>query len=251
MPANRMSRRLYAAAVCLALAASACISSGQTPSPIPPTDAATLTPTPTIKIVSPTAVPVFATPTASLATSAPELTPTITSAPAAHAACAPPNVDPSAMGSLKWVAYCDTRYGFGFRYPTVGDDSYAGNGRVYLPYLLGTNLHEKYIDVTVLEGAATCESPNAGGYTPGSIPAESIRFNGTTFIKQTGSDAGAGNYHEWVDYSTMKGSLCVSMSFVLHWVNAMNYDTPPPEFDEAAESAVFPTIMSTFYWFTP
>jgi hypothetical protein len=40
----------------------------------------------------------------------------------------------------------------------------------------------------------------------------------------------------------------VTIAFVLHSANAGNYPTPPPPFDKAAESAIFPTILSTFAW---
>lgn len=57
-----------------------------------------------------------------------------------------------------------------------------------------------------------------------------------------------GHLHEWVGYSTLKNNACISMDFVLHSLNAGNFDPPVPEFDKAAESAVFTQIMSTFEW---
>jgi hypothetical protein len=76
-------------------------------------------------------------------------------------------------------------------------------------------------------------------------------FNGIPFFKQIGGDAGVGHLHEWVGYSTLKNNACISMDFVLHSLHAGNFATPVPEFDKAAESAVFTQIMSTFAWSTP
>jgi hypothetical protein len=73
-------------------------------------------------------------------------------------------------------------------------------------------------------------------------------INGISFLKQTGGDAGAGNLHEWVAYSTLKNNDCISMDFVLHSLNPGNFATPIPVFDKAAESAVFTQVMSTFSW---
>jgi photosystem II stability/assembly factor-like uncharacterized protein len=41
------------------------------------------------------------------------------------------------------------------------------------------------------------------------------------------------------------------MDFVLHSLNAGNFDPPKPEFDKAAESVVFTQVMSTFTWMAP
>src|SRR5690349_16512702 len=99
-----------------------------------PTEPSTLTPTPTVEIVSPTALPVFATPTLVAATEPAAASPTSVPVPQAGA-CSPAAIDPSFMGPFKWVAYCDTTYWFGFRYPQLGD-AYQGNGRIILPMVL-------------------------------------------------------------------------------------------------------------------
>jgi hypothetical protein len=151
------------------------------------------------------------------------------------------------------VLYCDKTSGFSFTYPSAGIAAQQQDSatRLQLPFNLGTNLHEKYLDVNVAPGSGDCSTPLAQGYAPGTVPTENVTFNGIVFKKETGSDAGAGNYYEWEAYSTVRGPLCISLSFVLHWVNAQNYSTPPPEFDQVAESAVFQTIMASFAWLSP
>jgi hypothetical protein len=89
------------------------------------------------------------------------------------------------------------------------------------------------------------------GYAPGSFTSTPVSFNGIAFIKESGSDAGAGNLYQWTAYSTLKGSTCISLGFVLHSNNPGNFATPPPVFDQNAESAVFEEIMSTFGWLNP
>jgi hypothetical protein len=84
------------------------------------------------------------------------------------------------------------------------------------------------------------------GYAPGSFQSLPATINGLSFVRESGQDAGAGNFYDWVAYSTLKGTNCISLSFVLHSTNPGNYPTPPPTFDMAAESAVFSTIMSTY-----
>jgi len=109
----------------------------------------------------------------------------------------------------------------------------------------GTNLREKYLQMTVRENVNPCQSPLSDISPPGS-PTETVVFNGIPFFKQIGGDAGAGHHHEWVGYSTLKNNACISMDFVLHSLNG-SYP-PPPDFDKAAESVVFAQVMQTFAW---
>jgi photosystem II stability/assembly factor-like uncharacterized protein len=115
-----------------------------------------------------------------------------------------------------------------------------------LPITPGTNLVEKYLETTVVENPeALCQSPLSSTSPPGS-PTETIVINGISFFKQVGGDAAAGNQYQWVGYSTLHGNACISMNFVLHSLGAIY--PQPPDFDKAAESAVFTQIMSTFGW---
>ena len=147
-----------------------------------------------------------------------------------------------------WEKYFNEKYGFEFKYPkgsSVSDQSDV-HARVTIPVVTsGTNLSEKYVDVTVVEGAATCKSPDIGGEA---TTTETITINGIEFLREAGAGAGAGNMYEFVAYSTSANNNCVSMTFVLHSTNPGNYQTPPPEFDKAAESAVFDLIIKTFDW---
>src|SRR5512138_161775 len=103
MAGSRTQSRLIIAAGALALVIGACGPLTGSPSPQPTATviepSATPTKHPLPENVSPTAIPIFPTPTAGVSTPAPEITATLTGAPPPKAACAPPQVDPSLMGA--------------------------------------------------------------------------------------------------------------------------------------------------------
>lgn len=174
-------------------------------------------------------------------------TPTATSNPGVTNTPAP-TVTPTATGTAtsNWNTYQDVKYNFSFKFPpgsSVASQS-DNAGRVFLPFTAGTNLVEKYIDVSVVEGASTCKSP----HSQGGATSANVTINGTSFLQETGSDGAAGNFYDWVGYSTVSGNACISLTFVLHSIDPGVYPTMPPTYDKAAESAVFSTIMSTFGW---
>ncbi|HKI52597.1 MAG TPA: NBR1-Ig-like domain-containing protein, partial [Anaerolineales bacterium] len=144
-----------------------------------------------------------------------------------------------------WPTYTNTTYGFQFKYPPQAQiyNQFPESLLMNLPIIPGTNLGEKYLETSVTQNAGTCQSSLP---QPPNGTSEMVTINGITFLKQTGGDAGAGNFHDWVVYSTSRDNTCVSMSFILHYLNADNSEPPQPEFDRAAESAVFEQMMSTF-----
>jgi hypothetical protein len=78
---------------------------------------------------------------------------------------------------------------------------------------------------------------------------EDVTINNIQFFKETGAGVAAGNLYEFVAYSTKSSNnTCVSLTFVLHSFNSGNTNPPTPEFDKAAESAIFDTIIKTFDW---
>jgi len=98
----------------------------------------------------------------------------------------------------------------------------------------------------VVEGTSPCKSTVAGTYPPTS--SENVTINGITFLKEIGSEPAAGNLFEWESYSAIRpnSNACVSIAFVLR--SGAEGTSTLPAFDKAAESAVFPVIMSTFAW---
>ena len=148
-----------------------------------------------------------------------------------------------------WLTYTNAKYGFQLRYPPQGQmtsqtDNYA---KISLPFTPGTNLREKYLEVQVTENLNPCRTSLVGIVTA----SETVVINGISFLKETGMDGAAGNFYDWVAYSTLRGSTCISLGFMLHSLDPGALPTEVPQFDKAAESAVFGQIVNTFTWLTP
>jgi len=151
------------------------------------------------------------------------------------------------VSTADWPCYRnDWDFGFTVCYPPDATltDIPPDMARIDLPVAPGTNLGEKWLDLVVLSGAATC--PPAA--FPAGDPVTTLTINGQEFLRDSGADAGAGSVWEWVGYSTAMGDTCVRLTFTLRSGNPMMYDPPIPEFDPAAETAVFEAILSTFSW---
>lgn len=167
--------------------------------------------------------------------------PTFTSTPTV-------TVSPTPIPS-DWLTFTNTKYGFQFRYPKEAQllsgntDNYA---RINLPFVPGTNLGTKYLEVIVAENANPCQSPLA---TESMLEtSETVVINGITFLKETGQDGTAGHINKWTAYSTSRDNACVSLDFVLRAANPGMFATPPPLYDEALETAVYGQIVSTYAW---
>jgi hypothetical protein len=160
-------------------------------------------------------------------------------------------LSPPATLASDWLTFTNTKYGFEFKYPKEGQildgrtDNYA---RINLPFMPGTNLSEKYLEVIVVENVNPCRSPLGTSSAPQT--SETVIINGISFLKETGEEGAAGNIFKWTAYSTLRDNDCVSLDFVLHSINPDVFPTPPPLYDEAAESAAFGQIVSTYVWLT-
>ena len=148
-----------------------------------------------------------------------------------------------------WLVFTNNTYGFRFRYPQGGQIVEGGSDnstRIDLPRVPGTNLSQKYLQMTVVEDLDPCRSPLATSSIPQT--SETVVINGITFLKETGEDGTAGHINKWTAYSTLRDNACVSLDFVLRAANPGMFATPPPLYDEAAESVVFGQIVSSFEW---
>jgi len=194
----------------------------------------TSTPTPTS-----TSTGVTNTPTQTFTPGVPTQSPTPTSG--GSTATATPGAD--------WLTFTNSKYGFQFLYPKEAKilagrtDNFA---HINLPFTQGTNLTQKYLEVIVAENANPCQSPLVT--SSGLETSTTVVINGLTFLKQTGSDGITSHIVKWVAYSTSRNDVCVSLDFVLFVANPGVFPTPPPLYNEAAESAVFGQIVGTYMW---
>lgn len=159
----------------------------------------------------------------------------------------PPTPTPTAtatqISTANWNTYQNNKYKFLFKFPpgsivTAQTDS---AGRIFLPFTSGTNLLEKFLDVSVVENANPCKTP-----TSGATSSQTVTINNIAFLKEAGVTTSSGNIYDFVAYSVSKDNACISLTFTLHSSDQTNAATPLPSFNKVAESAVFDTIMSTF-----
>jgi len=203
---------------------------------VPPTLTVTSTP------------PVAGSPAPTLtATPVPAASETFTPAPTLTATLSPP-------ANTGILTYTNQKYGFQFAYPansviTTSQDTFA---HINLPFTAGTNLIEKYLEVTIFENISPCTSPLTKGYAPGSFSSQ-IMTNalGIQFVQESAQEGAVGQTYDWVAYSATKGTACISMNFVLHSTNPFNFPVPPPVYNKDMESATFLDIVSSFGWTTP
>jgi hypothetical protein len=152
-----------------------------------------------------------------------------------------------AMSTAGWPCFTSSwGAGFTFCYPpdSILEEIPPDGAHIDLPVAPGTNLGSKGLDIIAIAGASSCEAANF----PSGNPVTTVNVNGIDFLSDHGADAGAGSAYEWVSYAAMSGDTCVRLTFVLGSANAMMFDPPVPEFDHAAETAVFDAILSTFAW---
>ncbi len=149
-----------------------------------------------------------------------------------------------------WLTYTNDTIGFKFSYPAGSTltGSPPNAVRINLPFVSGTNLREKYLEAVATENTGTCLSSLGSG--PTGSTGRIIVINSMDFVEQVGSDAGAGNIHQWYAYSTVRGADCLTFNFILHSLNPGNFETPPPVFDLEAETAVFRQMIGTLVWTT-
>jgi len=179
-------------------------------------------------------------------TFAPTDTPEPTVTPVMATMC-PPEVTPYAPD---WQIYCNSTYEFALQYPPYSTLTVTNpeSAHIDLPFTAGTNLEEKYLEISAHQTSDPCTSPLAIGFAPESIQTQTVTFNGVQFLEESASEGAAGNFYQWVAYSSARQDICVSLGFVLHSTNPENYSTPPPLFDQPTEATVFDDIMSTFIW---
>jgi hypothetical protein len=164
----------------------------------------------------------------------------------------PPTIEIPTVGPVTgdWPCYSnESAFAFTICYPPDAGliPLSPSNARIDLSIAPDTNLAEKWLEIIVSEAADECSGPHGSTEPPETVTIAGP-YNEMDFLRESGGDAGAGNFYEWVSYSTSWSGTCVSLTFTLHSTNPLFYDPPIAEFDRAAESAIFDEILATFYW---
>lgn len=176
------------------------------------------------------------------ATPTPTPTRTATSTPTSTPTATPTGVGVDTSG---WNTYVNAARAFTFKFPpgsTTENLSDTG-GRINLPFTAGTNLVDKRMDLTIVEGTSPCRAPNSNPMSA----TQAVTFNGVGFLKQTWEEGATSHRGDHTAFSTSKGNACITLDFLLWSVVPEVVQTPPPRYDPVAESAVFTTILSTYF----
>jgi hypothetical protein len=149
-----------------------------------------------------------------------------------------------------WICHQNSTYQFEICYPpdatiAVAD---AEHIRIDLPVTPGTTLSEKWVDVYSRISPLSCVSPQDESAPPGSFSPESLWISGLHYTVEHAEEGAAGNIYRWKAYSTARDDVCVTMTGTLHSANPAVFSTPPPDYDQIAESAVIESIVATFRW---
>ena len=199
---------------------------------------------------SPTLVPAFAVPTLAVPTlAATREYPTATPAPPTLTPIPSQTAEaiPTQEAHADWVPYHDNVGGFTILVPPTWEHSDSGGYPAIFSVRVppGTTLGEKMMWINVIKGVADCSNPNAINSNETAAPEHITAAGGIAFLKESWGDAGAGNVYHLTGYTTLQGTTCVSITFILHSSNPQMYDTPPPDYDPIAESAVFGEMLDT------
>ena len=170
--------------------------------------------------------------------------PTVVSTTPAAAVPTPTQGD---LPNADWQTYHDSRAAFSIQHPLTWRESDAGGYPVVfnLTAVPGTTLISKSMEINVTENAADCKEITYTSDT-GTTSPKNVTENGISFLRESGSGFVAGNIYDWTSYSTMKGSTCINLTFVLHSANSGVYSTEPAPFDKSAESTIFASLLNTF-----
>lgn len=187
----------------------------------------------------------------------PSSTPTLTPLPTLTATILPksqiPTHIPTPTKVNGWNTYRNETHKFELQYPVGGaiTVNLPDSARIDLPFLSGTNLEEKYLEIQAQPAGGMCLSPLAQNLPPDLLEPEILIINNLEYTVIKGNEGAAGSRYDWVSYSIQNEETCVTLDFILHSSVPENYPTPPPLYDVEIESRVFAEIAATLTWLAP
>jgi len=154
---------------------------------------------------------------------------------------------PGSPSGAGFGVYHDDAAGFSIQYPSAWQRIDRGDYPVEFTLQVppGTNLLEKRMEIVIRQNAIDCQQSQYAGGPEGGFPRVE-RINGVDFLLESMSGIATGNVYEWVSYSTMKDTTCITITFVLHSASSGVYATEPAPFDKAADSAIFTELINSF-----
>ena len=167
---------------------------------------------------------------------------------------APP--DDWASPPTGWTVYRDPDGRFGFWFPAPAalvQPEAVENARIEFSSPAPTNVVEEALMVHAEGSPVGCDGYLSQEFDPASLQSEAIQLGGVDFVRQIHSGAAAGTATVRVAYSTPRGSLCVTLDFILSTYDVANLDptkfpTPPASVDVSSEMERFEDIAASFRW---
>jgi hypothetical protein len=139
---------------------------------------------------------------------------------------------------------------FTFTYPNVAALSDTVDYQVLVPksYQPNTNFSEAKFTVAAsadAEAVSGCLTSTDGGPAQAGTP---VMINGTSYMKLSYADAGAGNFYETTSYRTVHGGQCYRVEYTIHSTNIANYpeELGIKEFDKAKVTGLLESIAQSF-----
>ena len=161
-----------------------------------------------------------------------------------------------------WHTYVNEEYGFSLRYPdsfspmpdtalpmAAMEDAIAGFRLVDGRYYDGTNLDEAAVIVAARKGVPSlsrCLQLGMAGLPSGRSWHRRM-MGATVFYRRVLHDAGAGNLYKLIDYRTLHGGTCYTLTLFIHWGNIGAF-TPGAvsPFDEGAVLRELERVLQAF-----
>lgn len=142
--------------------------------------------------------------------------------------------------------YKNTLFGFEVCYPADGKLATSRNdsARVDMPIISGTDLKQNYLEIEAITNRTPCVNSEYLAFPRAYQSTPTVQnFNGIEFLVRRSMADVIGPGQGARSYSTVKGNICVSLTFKWEGITESKY-TPPLTME-------LERIVETFQWITP